>query len=115
MMNEADTPDNFHGYFERNRWLVIIISIVMLNASVLIGGFFLLDLVQDPTMDQTSPPLFYSVIGGCVKAVSIISLIYAGILNMMCNTLSARIFRVVFLVVMLAGFIAFLLKMLNLY
>ncbi|EDC3591433.1 hypothetical protein N5A03_004478 [Salmonella enterica] len=107
MMNEADTSDNIHGYFERNRWLVIIISIVMLNASVLIGGFFLLDLVQDPTI--------YSVIGGCIKAFSILLLIYAGILNMMCNTLSARVFRMVVLVVMFAGFIVFLLKTLNLY
>ncbi|EBA0454794.1 TPA: hypothetical protein ACPFOS_004053 [Escherichia coli] len=115
MMNEASAPDNIYGYFERNRWLVIIIGIVMLNASMLIGGFFLLDLGQDPTMVKTSPPLIYSVIGGCVKAVSILLLIYAGILNMMCNTLSARVFRMVFMVVMLAGFIAFLLKMLNLY
>ena len=114
-MNEARAPDNIYGYFERNRCLVIIIGIVMLNASMLIGGFFLLDLGQDPTMVKTSPPLIYSVIGGCVKAVSILLLIYAGILNMMCNTLSARVFRMVFMVVMLAGFIAFLLKMLNLY
>ncbi|HDT2776629.1 hypothetical protein [Escherichia coli] len=115
MMNESSAPDNIYGYFERNRWLVIIIGIVMLNASMLIGGFFLLDLGQDPTMVKTSPPLIYSVIGGCVKAVSILLLIYAGILNMTCNTLSARVFRMVFMVVMLAGFIAFLLKMLNLY
>ncbi|EEM6501745.1 hypothetical protein GJ952_21065 [Salmonella enterica] len=115
MMNEASAPDNIYGYFERNRWLVIIIGIVMLNASLLIGGFFLFDLGQDPTKVKTSPPLIYSVIGGCVKAVSILLLIYAGILNMMCNTLSARVFRVLFMVAMLAGFIAFLLKMLNLY
>lgn len=114
-MNEASAPNNIYGYFERNRWLVIVIGVVMLNASMLIGGFFLLDLGQDPTMVKTSPPLIYSVIGGCVRAVSILLLIYAGILNIMCNTLSARGFRMVFLVVMLAGFIAFLLKMLNLY
>ncbi|EBW2146613.1 hypothetical protein ACTJ47_001500 [Shigella flexneri] len=107
MMNESSAPDNVYGYFERNRWLVIVISVVMLNASVLIGGFFLHDLGQDQTI--------YSVIGGCIKAFSILLLIYAGILNMMCNTLSARVFRMVVLVVMFAGFIAFLLKTLNLY
>ncbi|SYU11849.1 Uncharacterised protein [Klebsiella pneumoniae] len=94
MMNESSAPDNVYGYFERNRWLVIVLSVVMLNASVLIGVFFLHDLGQDQTI--------YSVIGGCIKAFSILLLIYAGI-------------RMVVLVVMFAGFIAFLLKTLNLY
>ncbi|EOG1717644.1 hypothetical protein ACK3OH_004532 [Salmonella enterica] len=104
MANNTSAIDSIQGYFDRNRWMVIVIGVAMINASMLIGVFFI-----------DSSTVTYSVISGCVRAISILALIYAGVLNIMANTISARVFRMIFIVGMLAGFIAFILKTLNLY
>ncbi|ELS6025041.1 hypothetical protein R5Q34_004584 [Salmonella enterica] len=93
-------------YTERNKWLNIVIAVVMINAMLIIGAY-----LQNLNSESNhSFSLFMVTIGAVIRFLSLILLVYAGVLNMMCNTISAKVFRVVSIAAMLAGFIAFLIN-----
>jgi len=86
-------------YFERNAWLKILIIVFVINIPPLfIAGYFL--------NYNDGFYKIYSITSFIVRTLSVFAVIYAGVLNYMTNTLSAQIFRALF-VASLAGAIIY--------
>lgn len=87
-------------YLERNHWLRIILLVIIVNTSVYVSAYLITDFFKagDVSTGYASVIRFFWVI-------SIVPVVYAGFLNYMADTLSAKLFRVFLVAGLIGGFI----------
>lgn len=88
------------SYFERNHWLRIILLVLIVNASVYICAYVINDFLQAGKVSTG-----YASVVRFFWVISIVPVVYAGFLNYMADTLSAKLFRVFLVAALIGGFI----------
>ncbi|HAH4691389.1 TPA: hypothetical protein N2P55_003596 [Escherichia coli] len=86
-------------YFERNNWLMVVLLVLMVNMSLYVGMFFYKDFFHGDNASSVAFPLVNRIVG----LISVLPLIYAGFLNYMANTLTAKLFRIFLIAALICG------------
>ena len=84
------------SYLSRNRWLVIL--------------FFVMMIVVMQEMFKSMPELGFSIPNLIVYVAAALGLVYAGILNVLAGTVSAKLFRTFVLVIAVGLLLFYILK-----
>lgn len=87
-------------YLERNHWLRIILLVLIVNASLYVATYIITDFFK---AGDTSTG--YASLIHLFWVISIVPVVYAGFLNYMADTLSAKLFRVFLVAALIGGFI----------